>query len=138
MDYKYQIDEVLIYKHRPNFKGLWETKEFTEVIELKSKGYRNPENSPDKKKVLFLGDSMVFGHGVNFEKTFAHLVSENIKDHELINSAVKGYGLDQSYMLFDKLLKEENVSKIYVGIHLNDVYDCKSSVHLGIHAQFLS
>ncbi|TNF30594.1 MAG: hypothetical protein EP319_04615 [Deltaproteobacteria bacterium] len=123
MDYQYQIDEELIYKHRPYFKGLWKTKEFTEVIELNSKGYRNPENSPDKKKVLFLGDSMVFGHGVNFEKTFAHLVSEKIKDHEMINSAVKGYGLDQSYMLFDKLLKEENVSKIYVGIHLNDVYD---------------
>lgn len=123
MEYQYQIDELLIYRHKPNFKGEWKTDEFIEVTELNSKGYRNPENSSDKKKVVFLGDSMVFGHGVNFEQTFAHLTATEMKDHELINAAVKGYGTDQSYLLFQEIMKNEKVSKIYLGIHLNDLYD---------------
>jgi hypothetical protein len=123
MEYQYQIDELLIYRHKPNFKGEWKTDEFIEVTELNSKGYRNPENTPNKQKVVFLGDSMVFGHGVNFEQTFAQLVAKEFSGHELINAAVKGYGTDQSFILFQEIIKEEKVSKIYLGIHLNDLYD---------------
>ena len=62
-----QADEELIYSMRPSSRRAWTTSEFTERASINSIGLRGPEVSPDadgRLRILILGDSMTYGHGV--------------------------------------------------------------------------
>ena len=74
--------------------------EFSADIRVNSLGFRGPEISPLKKpgvrRILFLGDSFMFGAGLKEHETLPYAVSQELErrhagDFEAINGGVYGY-----------------------------------------------
>jgi GDSL-like Lipase/Acylhydrolase family len=81
-------------------------------VRINSLGLRGPEvapsRQPDVVRVALVGDSYVFGIGVDEE----HLLSTHLQELlarrlgrrvEVVNLGVSGYSTDQEYLLFDQL-----------------------------------
>lgn len=71
-------------------------------------GYRveNADNSTDFSKpiILIIGDSMLFGHGLDFKDTFGYKLKEKLQnEYEVINFAVQAYGTDQMYLMLQRV-----------------------------------
>jgi len=72
-------------------------------VEINSLGWRDPEppgsKQRDTKRLLILGDSMVFGAGVQYGERFGDVLQRALGDDvEVINAAVTGWGTDQQYL----------------------------------------
>jgi len=94
----------LHYEMRPNFSG----RVFGCEVKINSQGLRSPERPAEKpegvRRVLVLGDSVAFGHGVEQSAAFPAVLEKllNEKDRgttiEVINAAVPGYNSEQEYV----------------------------------------
>ncbi|HET7294237.1 MAG TPA: SGNH/GDSL hydrolase family protein [Vicinamibacteria bacterium] len=78
-------------------------------VRINSLGFRGREVAPRKGpgvvRVLALGDSFVFGIGVDEEHTFTSRLESRLRDltgqpHEVVNMGVAGYSTDQELLLF--------------------------------------
>ena len=80
---------------------------FDVAIDINSQGLRDQEYTieptPSVFRILLLGDSFTFGHGVEEKETYATHLEEMLPGIEVINSAVQGTGHDQQLLW----LKEE-------------------------------
>lgn len=71
-------------------------------VHTNSLGFRGPELDPDaRERVLLLGDSYVFGMGVEDDETFAARLGELLERREpgrweVVNAGVNGYGAVQA------------------------------------------
>lgn len=73
---------------------------FTMQVRTNSLGMRDEEPGPvskDSKRILFLGDSFVFGHGVNIQDRFDTRLDKLLTEsggrrYELMNAGVTGWG----------------------------------------------
>lgn len=82
------------------------------LVRLNSLGLRGREierhKAPGRRRVLVLGDSFVFGVGVNEPSAFSSRL-EALLDagapgrYEVVNMGVSGYSTDQQYLLFREL-----------------------------------
>jgi hypothetical protein len=82
-----------------------------------------PEVNADKK-ILMVGDSGLFGVGVDDEDTIASNLQRLVGDsHRVVNAGVGGYGGEQAYLTARMLSDRENFDiLVYVGHH-NDFYE---------------
>lgn len=104
----YNIDEVTYYccydkdlgwAHIPGVRN----KEYD--ITINSKGLRGreyPYKPAGKKRVLMLGDSVVFGFGVADDETFSARLERATENTEFINTGVCGWGTDQEWIFLKK------------------------------------
>jgi hypothetical protein len=74
--------------------------------------------SNPKGKIIFLGDSFTFGHGLNDEETYPWLVQQKLAEYTVKNFAVPGYGACQVYLELLELLQsgELNGATIIYGM----------------------
>jgi lysophospholipase L1-like esterase len=99
------------------------------LIHTNSLGLRGREISEVKrgKRILFLGDSFVFGLGVEEEKTFVHLVGElftkNGQATEVVNAGIVDYGPENSLWQYRSLKQKFDADVVVLCIYVNDVYD---------------
>lgn len=69
-----------------------------------SAGMRSPElpriKSPDRKRLVLLGDSQVYGVGVNDDQTIGACIDQQFgaQGIDAISLGVSGYGIDQSFL----------------------------------------
>lgn len=77
-------------------------------------------------RIVGLGDSLVYGFGVDHEDTFLYRLEQALAEKlgsrgvEVINAARPGFDLDDSYALLrDKVLRMP-VDLVILGLHLND------------------
>lgn len=108
-------DAVIGWVLRMNYSDTCVDEERFIVTELQvnSLNLRGPElempKPPGRFRVLFLGDSMTFGFGVPYEETlpvaFGRLMDgeSDVKDVEVINAGVPGYGTGQEVLLYERL-----------------------------------
>ena len=86
----------------PNRECRWENMEFDIEIKTNAQGFRAPRTIPTdhagKYRVMVIGDSMTFGHGVQYDETYP-LIAETIlrdeydlKNVEVINVSRSGAG----------------------------------------------
>jgi len=92
-------------------------------------GFRfDPELRESKDcKLLWLGDSYAFGHGVDYAESFVGLVDERLPEIETTNAAVSGYGPTQYRQQLEHVIEQGRtfdflVVATYVG---NDFHDTK-------------
>ena len=87
---------------KPNFSGAMVNSEFSATIKLNSKGLRDVERAYQKPanvlRILGIGDSFVFGHGVEYEQSFlalleAELQKANKGKFEIVKAGVPGMDL---------------------------------------------
>lgn len=68
-----------------------------------SMGFRDREHrAGTKPRLLFLGDSFVWGYDVEQHERFTDLLAERMPDWDIINAGVAGYGTDQEYLLLQR------------------------------------
>lgn len=93
-------DPDVDYRLRPGARGHMSSAEYSVDIRVNSMGFRGPEISAVKQpgvvRVLFLGDSFMFGHGLAEDDTLPSLVGRELErtapgKFEVINGGVYGY-----------------------------------------------
>ncbi|MBK7106145.1 MAG: SGNH/GDSL hydrolase family protein [Ignavibacteriae bacterium] len=86
----------------------------------------NSPNKNVKNKILFLGDSITMGIGVESDSTFAGLLNSSLTESQILNSALIGYSsLDYKNIIKKFFLDEGNQNKISSVVLfwcLNDIY----------------
>lgn len=97
----------LSYELRPSFKRYLRNKLGENVFyESNSLGIRGKEilDEKTKKRVLVIGDSIIYGFGVDEKNTFPRLLekqlNKNSKKYEVINAGVGPYNIIQIYHAF--------------------------------------
>ena len=117
------------YRHAPLSELVIENHPWSPKIPLvyrtNSLGYRNPEIGPKKgKRLLFLGDSITFGQGVNEEWTFVRLL-ENLaraqgENWETVNGAVEGLGTNGELAVLNETGLALQPDIVVLDFYLND------------------
>ncbi len=124
---EYQIgryDPQLGWSYAPSRSvNHWDNKTYT----FSKEGYRaqSVADEPDYKKpfILIVGDSFLFGHGLDFDETFGHKLAVQLHDtYNVLNFAVQGYGLDQVYLRLQQLIPKYNPRYVIVDIHEDQDY----------------
>jgi lysophospholipase L1-like esterase len=133
-------DPDVDYRLRPNASGHMSSPEYSADIRINSLGFRGPEISPAKKpgvvRVLFLGDSFTFGHGLRENETLPFAVGERLEREypgkfEVVNGGVYGYSTADELNLFAKYgvaLKPDIVVTLFM---MNDFADNPTAYKLG-------
>lgn len=99
----WRYDPSLGWSHIPNAKGLFKAFGSRTSVSINSNGFRDQERSYDRDqsryRIVALGDSMVWGYGVEQERVFTAVLERRRPGLEVINLGVSGYGTDQELIL---------------------------------------
>ena len=72
-------------------------------VQHNNKGFRDHHHGPKlKPRIMFIGDSFVWGYDVEQKERFTELLQQKLPDWEMLNLGVSGYGTDQAYLLLQK------------------------------------
>jgi lysophospholipase L1-like esterase len=100
----WQYDSRYGWSHNPGASGAFETFGIQTFVKINSKGFRGPAidytRAPNKRRVLVLGDSYVWGYGVNEDEVFTELLRKAMPEVEVVNMGVSGYSTDQELLLY--------------------------------------
>src|SRR5947199_7212197 len=99
-----RFDRQLGWAPLENITAVHNGKRATGVVHQNQYGMRGPDDiqlnkTSDKKRVLVLGDSYVWGYGVDQSKLFSAPEVHGTEE-EILNFGVSGYGTDQEYLLY--------------------------------------
>jgi lysophospholipase L1-like esterase len=113
---------LLGHHHKPN----QEVRLMNVSVRINSDGFRDDEypiGRGPRRRIIFLGDSLTFGWGVEKEETFEHLLEGELSTRvptEIINLGVGNYNTTQELHLFiDKGLKYDP-DQVVVFYFIND------------------
>jgi len=115
-------DDGLVYDLLPS--AAVETE--NQIVKINHEGFRGAIIAQEKKakRIFFIGDSMIFGFGLN-EKQTLPVQLQNIarKDMELevLNAGVIGYNTRQERIVLEKKLLDYNPDVVILGFCQNDI-----------------
>jgi hypothetical protein len=116
-------DEVLGWRHRPGAVARFKNA----VVRINSLGLRGVEiattPAPSDVRILFLGDSQVFGDGVEGDETFVQGLERELRGIQAINAGVIGYGTDQQVLYYERDGAALGAKVIVVGMNAYDLRD---------------
>lgn len=119
-----QFDPDLGWSYLPSHSvDFWDTKTYT----FSREGFRakTTTETSDRSKptILIVGDSFLFGHGLNMEETFGYKLDARLLHRfNVLNFAVQGYGLDQVYLRLQQLVPAYAPVFVVVDIHEDQDY----------------
>jgi GDSL-like Lipase/Acylhydrolase len=87
-------------------------------------GFRNPPDR-QKKEILLLGDSFIYGHGVDDVSTVSHFLHSKFK-RNVYNMAVQGNSIYEEYILARLHLDAFDPKTVIVFFYGNDFSDIES------------
>ncbi len=89
-----------------------------------SYGFRGKEFAVEKKqgikRIVFLGDSFIFGEGVHDKDTLAEQLGNKLPGYEMINLGVGGYNTWQEWVILRDVASRLEPDIVVVGYTLND------------------
>ncbi len=105
-------DPELGWSHIPGARGRFSTPEFSHMVSINDMGFRDRDRpgpsevqDPDAFRVAVLGDSMVWGHGVEDEEVFTRIMERLLPGVEAWNFGVNGYSTDQELLLYGRIAR---------------------------------
>jgi len=111
---------------------IWQKKYWKPINSL---GYRDvePNEKPDKKNILVIGDSFVAGHGVKYEEVFSSILRKELRQqYNVYNLGVCGSHTEREY---DSLLTYPVKPDIIIlGYYHNDIES--AMIKHNIHSKF--
>lgn len=111
------------FKLVPNFTGKMESSQYNINIKINSKGLRDYEHDINKNKenfrILALGDSYVFGQGVEQEEGFISIIEEKL-GVEIIKAGVPGYGQTNELEYYKKEGYSYDPNLVIIFYYMND------------------
>jgi len=109
----------------------------TITVTNNSLGFRDLEppddDSPDDdtKRLLFVGDSFVWGYDVEVEDTFISRLRPLLPQWRINNIAVSGYGIDQTYLMLQEQMERYRPDCVFLVVAHNDRLDDSSNARYG-------
>lgn len=102
--------------HTSNIDDKWTI--YTDENRFRTKSLIDDKNiNTDKAKILFIGDSVPFGWGVNYENSISGILEKKLIKITLMNGSIPSFSLAQSVERFEKEFKEiNNIRYIYLQI----------------------
>jgi hypothetical protein len=95
-------DTLLGWRNSPGADGVFDHPRFRINVHINSKGLRDREHAyertPGTRRILVIGDSFVWGYGVEQPETFPKILEALLPHVEAINAGVAGYGTDQELL----------------------------------------
>jgi len=90
----------------PGAEERLEDEEFDVAVKIDDAGLRGHrpiprERRPGRARIVVLGDSFTFGHGVEIGEAWPALLDARLPAAEVVNLAVTGYGTDQQLLRFE-------------------------------------
>ena len=124
----YRLDPELAFSLRPGAELVWHTAEFTEQDRINADGFRDEPVPVSGIRILAVGDSFTFGHGVQMEESYPKVLQELLRadgtDVRVVNAGVPGYGLDQEYRFFvTRGEARVRPDVLLIGVQCSDVFD---------------
>jgi lysophospholipase L1-like esterase len=131
----WQFDPKYGWSHIPNTTGRFASFGFDTQVTINSEGFRGryvpKEKQPSKTRVLVLGDSYVWGFGVQDHETFAQEIERLCPQIETVNFGVSGYGTDQELLLFRDKGQAYHPDIVILVLSGNDYVDnARSKAHV--------
>ncbi|MGH6942806.1 MAG: GDSL-type esterase/lipase family protein, partial [Geminicoccaceae bacterium] len=83
-------DPYFGYRYRPDLMGQLSREDLNFTFTTDDHGFRNPSPWPEQADVVAVGDSMVFGYGVEDEQAWPRLVAKELPDTEIVNLGLIG------------------------------------------------
>ncbi len=107
---------------------------YTDEAGHRASAYPSRVDKPEAAKVLLIGDSFTFGHGVNYEDSFAGILDRSEKRYQFINAGVGGYGPSQYRQVLEQEIGTEPFPQLVIVITFlgNDIYDCIWDKHVTV------
>ena len=126
----FQEDDRTGYKNRPNYRGYAQG---TIRIRTNSLGYRGGEVSkqkgPNTFRIVGLGDSVMWGVGVQEENTYLRILEKKLNEQkpaglqfETVNTAVIGFSLHQELRTMQRDGVALAPDVVLLGFVMNDFY----------------
>lgn len=144
--HRYRRDEIrLAYRYDPllgwfpernSHKKFKATKEIS--VRHNRRGFRDGERSSDKAKprILFLGDSFVWGYDVEEADRFTEKLQERLKNSEVINLGVSAYSTDQELLLIRREWGYYKPELVFLMIGGNDRAGNSSNMAYGYYKPY--
>ena len=122
----WQYDATLGWAHKRNQEGRFESFGFDTFVRINSHGFRGAERSfarlPNQRRVIILGDSFVWGFGVEEDQMFTQQLEHRLGDNdEVINLGVSGYSTDQELLLYGSVGHQYQADLVVLVVATNDV-----------------
>lgn len=128
-------DPLLGWAHRPGEAGYQVHPDFRVRVEINELGMRDgpypASPAPGKRRILALGDSFTFGHGVERAEIFHELIEARHPNREILNAGVSGYGTDQQWLYYRERGRELDPDVVLLVLHANDFLDSGEAIRYG-------
>lgn len=101
--------------------------EFDVEVRIDAAGLRNHaevpvERVPGRRRILTLGDSFTFGHGVEVAQAWPARLAAALPATEVVNLAVTGTGTDQQLLRFEQRGLAWQPDRVLLGLFVGDVF----------------
>lgn len=124
----FAYDPGLGWRGRPGMHGVMTGWELSHDVRLNAHGFRDGERGPkppDRFRIVLLGDSITWGHGVEPSERYGERLGEALRRLgvavEVVNLAVSGYGTDQELLLWEGEGRRYCADLVLLGLYGNDV-----------------
>lgn len=120
-------DPQLGWSWEPNVHTRHRSSDFDVAIRINSRGVRSDREyseqpPPGIARIVALGDSFTFGHGVESADTYCQVLENDLPNTEVINLAVSGFGTDQQLLMLRKEGFKYQPDLVILGLYLGDVF----------------
>ncbi len=78
---------------------------------------------PARRHVLVLGDSVVYGTGVEDDETFVRLLDGQLDGVQVLNAGIPGWSIDQYRIYQERLLPRLDPALVLVGVYAGNDYE---------------
>lgn len=127
-------DPWLGWSNRPNTRYRHTTDDFDVTVSVNARGFRGapwPGPRDGRPRVLVLGDSQIFGWGVEDHECATARLAESAPGWDVLNAGVIGYGTDQEFLLLRQRLQEIRPDVVVVVFTGNDPIEMLSKTAYG-------
>jgi len=131
----FEYDPLLGWRNRPLKQGSFQTNESISQVSINQKGLRGkeyPYERSQKPRILVLGDSFVWGYGVEEKERFTDRLETLFQGKiEVVNAGVPGYGLDQFLLFLETEGKKYRPDLVVCAVNEVDFADISYRVNHG-------
>lgn len=121
----WRYDSRYGWSNVPNAKGAFQSFGFDTNVSINERGFRGPmipyQRTPGKQRVEILGDSYVWGYGVNENEMFTSILPQYLGGAEVVNLGVTGYSTDQELLVYEDEGYKYNADYVVLVFCMNDV-----------------
>lgn len=104
----YEVDSTYGWQHKPSSKGHhFEPYGFSVDYSIDENGNRATPGGYDRPKLLFLGCSFTFGHGVEDGEDYPAVLAANFPNYKIVNGATNGWGTVQAWLRLQEELEQD-------------------------------